>query len=43
MKMLVRNGETVEKIRSKLDKKEDREILDWITAIILHLSKGTIF
>jgi hypothetical protein len=33
MDMLVRNGETVEKIRSKLDKKEDREILDWITTV----------
>jgi hypothetical protein len=35
------NGETDEKIITKLDKKEDREILDHIP--ILRLSKGTIF
>jgi hypothetical protein len=31
--MLAGNGEMVEKIRSKLDRREDREILDWITTV----------
>lgn len=34
MDVLTRNGATIDKIRSKLDRREDQEILDWITKVV---------